>query len=54
MHGTDNAQTEWSYHWATERLCYYPQRDKVCLEITPNISEENQEARVRLYALLIS
>jgi len=54
MHGTDNAQTEWSYHWATERLCYCPERKKVELVITPNINLEYKSAKVRLYALLLS
>ncbi len=54
MHGTDNSQTEWCYHWASERLCYYPDRKKVVLEITPNISADFKDARVCFYALLLS
>ena len=51
-HGTDNTQVEWSYHWATERLCNHPTAEKVVLKIYPAVA--NKEAFVRLFALLVS
>ena len=51
-HGVDNNQVEWSYHWATERLCYNPTPEKVLLKIYPELTNEN--AAIRFYALLVS
>ena len=51
-HGTDNEQTEWDYHWATERICYNPVPKKITLEILP--ANTNPEAFIRLFALLLS
>ena len=51
-HGSDNEQIEWDYHWATERLCYYPVPQKVVLKIYPAVT--NKQAFVKLFALLVS
>lgn len=54
MHGSDNAQTEMVYHWATTRLCYYEKGEKVILKITPNISSSYNGSKVQLFSLLLS
>lgn len=51
-HGSDNEQIEWDYHWATERLCYYPVPQKVVMKIHPTVI--NKQSFVRLFALLVS
>lgn len=51
-HGGDNEQIEWDYHWATERLCYNPEPQKVVLKIYPDFT--NKAACVKLFGLLIS
>lgn len=52
QHGTDNTQIECSYHWATERICCYPTKQKVILKIYPAVT--NAAACVKLFALLMS
>lgn len=54
MHGTDNNQPEWDYHWATERLCYFESGERVVIKITPKINPEHKDSVVRLFALLLS
>lgn len=54
MHGSDNSQTELTYMWATERLCYFDNGKSVTIEITPKITSENSTSYVKLFALLLS
>ncbi len=52
QHGNDNSQTEWDYHWATERLCAFAEGESVVLKIYPNVTSETQ--CVKLFSILLS
>lgn len=52
QHGKDNAQTEWDYHWPSERICAYPDREKIELKIYPTVKSETQ--CIKIFSLLIS
>lgn len=53
-HGSDNEQTEWAYHWATERLTYNDPPQKTVIKISPAIDKESPDSYIRLLALLLS
>jgi len=54
-HGDDNAQTETTNHWATNRICYRPHGGKATIEIYPTIDyTAAPDAKIRLFALLLS
>ena len=52
QHGSDNRQTEFSYHWASERAVKFDTPQRVTLKIYPDTT--NKEKPVKLFALLIS
>lgn len=52
QHGNDNSQTEWDYHWATERICNHSDGETVTLKIYPQVTSETQ--CVKLFSLLVS
>lgn len=52
QHGNDNSQTEWDYHWATERICSYNKPERVVLKIYPQVTSETQ--CVKLFSVLLS
>ena len=53
-HGSDNEQTEWDYHWATERLVHNAPPQRTTIKIFPTIDKAATGSYIRLLALLLS
>lgn len=54
---SDHSQIESANHWATSRICYNENPDKVTIKITPNLGiydGSSSQKEIRLFALLLS